>query len=219
MDKIRYYIIGIFIIVVLSVIYVSHMNRDVKEKIETNLSYKCKKVIENYNYTTPIKIRGKPITGIEGEVPIMINSGSNWFVSVVFDSNTTEKEAEEIISKYDIPKPLFIKRGGYPQYYVSSSKSDFEDIKNCLAEEEYIQLSKKIKITGENVTAVIWGRTDKVLSGLRSSGILLKETMTMELIYGHETPQTESRKIMQQLDSDEKIINTNVGYLFGEEQS
>ena len=212
MNKTIYYIIGIVIIVTLSVAYISHINRDVKEKIETNLSYRCKKVIENY--TTSIKIRAKPITGIEGEVPIAINSKSNWFVSVVFDSNTTEKEAEEIISKYDIPKPLFIQRGGYPHYYVSASKSDFEVIKNCLAEEEYIQLSRKIKITSENITAVIWGENDWVPSVLRPTGILLKETMTIELIYGHETPQTDSRKIMQQLDSDEKIINTNVGYLY-----
>ena len=217
MNKTIYYIIGIFIIVTLSVVYISHMNRDVKEEIETNLSYRCEKMTENF--TDEGKIRAKPITGIEGEVPIEINSGANWFISVVFNSNTTEKEAEEIISKYDIPKPLFIKRGGYPQYYVSASKIDFEDIKNCLAEEEYVQLSNKIKITGENVTAVIWGRSDWVIPGLRSSGILLNETMTMDLIYGHETPQTESRKIMQQLDSDEKIINTNVGYLFGEERS
>jgi hypothetical protein len=217
MNKRIYYITGIFIIVILSVVYIAHMNRDVKEEIETNLSCICEKMIENF--TGEGKIRAKPITGIEGEVPITINSGSNWFVGVVFDSNTTEKEAEEIISKYDIPKPLSIKRGGYPQYYVSASRSDFEVLKNCLVKEEYVQLSNKIKITGENVTAVIWGRSDWILPGLRSSGILLKETMTMDLIYGHETPQTESGKIMQQLDSDGKIINTNVGYLFGEKRS
>lgn len=92
-------------------------------------------------------------------------------------------------------------------------------IKNRLDKEEYVQLSKKIKITDDNVAAVIWVISDRVLPGLRSSGISLKETMVMQLIYGPETPQTESRNIMQQLDSDEKIINTNVGYLFGEERT
>ncbi len=217
MNKVIYYILGIFIIVMLSVIYISHISRDVNEKIETNLSYRCKIGIENYTDRAnqfPVKIRGKPIIGIEGEMPVVINSAGNWYVSVVFESNTTEKEAKEIISKYDIPKPLFINRGGYPDYYVSVSKSDFEEIKKCLAEEEYIKLSNKVKITDENITAVIWGRSDWVLPGFTSSGILLKETMTMELIYGNETPKTESIKIMHQLDGDEKIINTNIGYLY-----
>ncbi|MFZ3059128.1 MAG: UPF0228 family protein [Candidatus Methanoperedens sp.] len=228
MDKTRYYIIGIFIIIALSVVYISQMNREVNKKIETDINLRYETMGENYtdrgNQTSikkiSIKIQAKPITGEELEKPIEINSGANWSVNVVFDSNTTEKETEEIISKYDIPKPRLIERGApYPRYYVSASKSDFEDIKNRLAEEEYVQLSKKIKITGENVTTVIWIISDQVLPGLRSSGIPLKETMVMQLIYGPETPQTESRNIMQQLDSDEKIINTNVGYLFGKEWS
>lgn len=225
MDKTGYYIIGIFIIVALSVVYVSHMNREVKEEIEID-SILRETATENYtdggNQTPikkiPINIRGKPWSGKEQEYPIEINSHSNWSFNVVFDSNITEKEAEEIISKYDIPKPRFIERGApYPRYYVSASKSNFEDIKTRLAEEEDVQLSNKIKIIGENVTAALWIISDQVLPYLKSSGIPLKETMVMQLIYGPETPQTESRDIMRKLDSDEKIINTNVGYLFGKE--
>lgn len=222
MDKTRYYIIGIFIIIALSAVYISQMNCEVKEKIETDLNPRYEKVAENYTdrgNQTPIKIRGKLITG---EEPIEINSGANWSLNVVFDSNTTEKKAEEIIFKYNIPKPLLIKRSfSYPEYYISGSMSDFESIKNHLDEDKYsnIQLAGKIKITGENFTAAVWGVYDDILPELRLSGIQLKETMVMQLIYGHETPQTESRNIMQQLDSDEKIINTNVGYLFGEERT
>lgn len=193
---------------------------------DTNLSYEM--ATENYtdggNQTPikkiPIKIRGKPWSGKEQEDPIEINSLANWSFNIVFDSNITEKDAEEIISKYGIPKPRIIERGPpYPRYYISASKSNFEDIKTQLAEEEYVQLSNKIKRTGENVTAVIWVISDQVLPGLRSSDVQLKETMVMQLIYGPETPQTESRNMMRLLDSDEKIINTNVGYLFGKELS
>ncbi|MCZ7401709.1 MAG: hypothetical protein O8C61_05760 [Candidatus Methanoperedens sp.] len=223
MDKTRYYVIGIFIIVLLSVVCIYQMNREVNGKIETNLNIGYEKVAENYTdrgNQTSIKIRGILFTGMEQEEPIEINSGANWSVNVVFDSNITDKDAEQIISKYDIPKPHFIQRGApYPRYYVIAPKGDYEDIKNRLDKEEYVQLSKKIKITDDNVAAVIWVISDRVLPGIRSSGISLKETMVMQLIYGPETPQTESRNIMQQLDSDEKIINTNVGYLFGEERT
>ncbi|VVB91182.1 Uncharacterised protein [uncultured archaeon] len=221
MNKMKYYIIGIFIIVMLSVVYISHINREAKEKSETDLNFRYEKIIENYTdkgNQTPIKIRGRTVTG---EEPIEINSSGNWFVRVVFDSQTTEKKAKERISRYNIPKPRSIKSVfSYPQYYVSVSKGDFEVIKNRLAEEESVRLSEKLKITGGNFTAGIWVMSDNnVLFRLKSSDIPFKKTMAVELLYGPETPQTESKHIMQQLDSDEKIINTNVGYLFGEERS
>lgn len=233
MDKSKYYIIGIILIVAFSIVYISQMNREVTEKIKGNISLEYKNITGSYkdgdNQTstnntdggnkTPIKklsikIRGKIFAGGE---PITKNSDSHWYVNVVFDSNTTEKMAEEIISKYDIPKPHYIKRGfSYPKYYINTSMSDFESIKNRLEEEEYsnLRLAKKIKITGENFTAAVWGVYDEILPGLRSSGIPLKETMVMDLVYGPETPQTESKNIMELLDSDEKIIGTTADIFY-----
>lgn len=233
MDKKGYYIIGIFIITALSLVYLSDINHKVMEKIEGDISLSPGKMTENYtdqeNQThinnidigkknpitkSYIKIRGKIFTG---EYPITKNSDAYWNVNVIFDSNITEKEAKEIISGYEIPKPRSVERSfSYPEYYISAPKSDFESIKNRLEGDEYsnIQLANKIKITGENFTAAIWGVNNEILPGLRSSGIQLRKTMVMILVYGPETPQTESKNIMEQLDRDENIIETTVGFFF-----
>lgn len=215
MDKTKYCIIGIFIIVMLSTIYISQINRESNEKIEADQNFKYEKVVENTTERgnkTPINIRGKLFTG---EEPIKSNSDAYWYVHVIFDSNTTEKMAEEIISKYNVPKPYSIKRdSSHPLYYISAPISDFESINNRL-EEEDVQLSKKIKVTGGNFTAVVWGISDEVLPRFGLIGIPLRETMSMELVYGPGTPQTESKNIMEQFDRDEKIINTNADIFYG----
>lgn len=228
MDKSKYYITGIFLIVVLSIVYIPQMNNEANEKIETNPNISYEKVAVNYtdrgNQTpiekktrlnqTKIKLLGKIHTG---EEPIMTNSDAYWYVNVIFDNNTTGKMAEEIISKYNIPKPREIKRSiSDPRYYLIASMSDLESIKNRLEEEEYSnpQLAKKLKIKGENFTAAVWGVHDEIPPGLRSSGIQLRETMVMELFYGPETPQTESKNIMELLDGDDKIISTTADIYF-----
>lgn len=227
MNKTRYYV-GIFIIVVLSIVYVSQMNREINKKIEsdTNLSYETG--TESYTdrgNQTPIKnktifnqthkLLGKLFTG---EEPLTINSDSHWYVSVVFESNTTEETAKEIIAKYPIPKPRSINRAdSYPEYYISASRSDFTNIKNRLEKDEYtnIQMGTKIKITGENFTTTVWGINDNNLPEIISSGIQLRKTMVMELFYGPETPQTESKNIMELLDSDQRIISSIAGGYYG----
>lgn len=197
------------------------------EKIENDTKFSYEKGTENYiergNQTptrnrtinqTRIKIRGKIITG---EEPITTNSRANWSFNVVFDSNITEKEAEEIISGYEIPIPRSMGKGiSYPEYYISASISDFESIKNRLEENEYskLQLSKKIKIIGDNFTTVVWGVNDNNLPVIISSGIQLRETMVVNLVYGPETPQTESKNLMELLDTDEKIIDTTVDFFY-----
>jgi len=228
MNKTRYYV-GIFIIVVLSIVYVSQMNREINKKIEsdTNLSYETgtESYTDRGNQTpiknrtifnqTHIKLLGKIFTGEEA---ITENSDSHWYVSVVFESNTTEKTAEETIAKYPIPKPRSINRAfSYPEYYISASRSDFESIKNRLEKDEYknIQMGKKIKITGENFTTTVWGINDDILPEIISSGIQLRKTMVMELFYGPETPQIESKNIMELLDSDQRIISSIAGYYYG----
>lgn len=230
MDKSKYYIIGIFLIVVLSIVYILQMSNKANEKIETDLNISYEKVAMNYtdrsNQTpiekkirlnqTKIKLLGKIHTG---EEPIMTNSDANWYVNVIFDNNTTEKMAEEIISKYYvlIPEPREIKRSlSDPRYYLIASMSDLESIKNRLEEEEYSnpQLAKKPKIKGENFTAAVWGVYNEIPPGLRSSGIQFRETMVMELVYGPETPQTESKNIMELLDGDDKIIGTTTNIYF-----
>lgn len=216
----------------LSIVYIYQMNYKATEEIGNNISIEYRNITESYevgdNYIlinntdgeekTPIKLRGKIFTG---EYPITKNSDDYWYVSAVFDSNTTEELAEEIIYKYDISKPLYIRRAAfsYPEYYMIVSMRDFESIKNQLEEDNYsnIQLAKKIKITGENITAAVWGVNEDILPRLKSSGVQLKETMVIDLVYGPETPQIESKNIMEQLDRNEKVIDTTVDFFYGME--
>jgi|GEM_PF-4760315 len=193
------------------------MNNEANKKIETDLNSSFENVAVNYadkENRTPVtsKINIKILGNISfGEEPIMENSNSYWHVCVIFDSNITEKMAEELIIKYNIPKPRSMNRTFLiPEYYISVSKSEFESVKKTLNEEEFstLRMAKRIKITNNNVTSAVWGTYDEMLPILGSRGIQLRKTMVMALEYGPETPQTESKNIMDMLFKDEKVIDT-----------